>query len=154
MSITASFRAYAVAALAALTVLLAIPLSAHASAGHLPHVQQQPQPRRTWWARAPTRRCPRAISVKEFDWSIENPTTIGSASAGAGAGKAKFGPLTIKKLVDASSPGLMVAAGSGTALPGATIVVRNGNPGAPDAYLQYRLKTVFMTRVGVSACGR
>jgi type VI protein secretion system component Hcp len=38
--------------------------------------------------------------------------------------------------VDSSSPGLMAAVGTGTAIPAATIVVRNGNTGAQDAYLQ------------------
>jgi type VI secretion system secreted protein Hcp len=94
---------------------------------------------------------PRAISLKEFSWSIENPVTVGSQSGGAGAGKAKFEPLTIKKLVDASSPALMAAAGRSTPISGATIVVRNGNVGAPDTYLQYRLSTVFVTRVEASA---
>jgi type VI secretion system secreted protein Hcp len=79
---------------------------------------------------------PRAIGIEEFSWSIENPVTIGSASAGAGAGKAKFEELSIKKAVDSSSPGLMAAVGTGTAIPAATIVVRNGNTGAQDAYLQ------------------
>jgi type VI secretion system secreted protein Hcp len=150
MSITASFRACAVAALAALTVLLAIPLSAHASQDIYLTFNSSPATQ-DLVGESTDKALPRAISVKEFDWAIENPTTIGSASGGAGAGKAKLAPLTIKKLVDASSPGLMAAAGRGAALPGATIVVRNGNPGAPDAYLQYRLKTVFVTRVGVAA---
>ena len=33
-------------------------------------------------------------------FGIENPTTIGSATGGAGAGKIKFNEFTIKKLSD------------------------------------------------------
>jgi type VI secretion system secreted protein Hcp len=151
MSITSSFRACAVAALAALTVLLAIPLSAHASQDIFLTFDNSSPATRDLVGESTDKALPRAISVNEFNWSIENPVTIGSASGGAGAGKAKLEPLTIKKPVDSSSPGLMAAAGRGAALPGATIVVRNGNPGAPDAYLQYRLKMVFVTKVEVAA---
>jgi type VI secretion system secreted protein Hcp len=151
MSITASFRACAVAALAALTVLLAIPLSAHAAAQDIYLTFNSSPATQNLVGESTDKALPRAISLQEFSWSIENPVTIGSQSGGAGDGKAKLQPLTIKKLVDSSSPGLMAAAGKGTPLPGATIVVRNGNPGAPDAYLQYRLSTVFVTRVEASA---
>jgi type VI secretion system secreted protein Hcp len=151
MSIATSFRACAVAALAALTVLLAIPLSAHAAQDLYLKFDNDSPISRGLVGESTDKALPGAISLKEFSWSLENPTTIGSAGGGAGAGKAKFEPLTIKKLVDSSSPALMLAAGSGAPIPGATIVVRNGNAGAPDAYLQYRLKSVFVTRVESSA---
>jgi hypothetical protein len=35
---------------------------------------------------------------------VENPTTIGSATGGAGAGKIKFREFTIKKTTDSASP--------------------------------------------------
>jgi type VI secretion system secreted protein Hcp len=151
MSITSSFRACAVAALAALTVLLAIPLSAHASQDIFLKFDNSSPATRDLVGESTDKALPGAISVKEFNWSIENPTSMGSVGGGAGSGKAKLEPLTIKKAVDASSPALMAVAGKGMALPGATIVVRNGNAGASDAYLQYRLKLVFVTKVGVSA---
>jgi type VI secretion system secreted protein Hcp len=147
MSITSSFRACAVAALAALTVLLAIPLSAHASQDIFLRFNNPATPELQ--GESTDKALPGAINVKEFSWSIENPVAIGSTSAGAG--KAKFESLTIKKLVDASSPGLMAAAGKGTAIPAATLIVRNGDPRQTDAYLQYRLKTVFVTDIEVSA---
>jgi hypothetical protein len=37
-------------------------------------------------------------------FNIENPTTIGSATGGAGAGKIKFNEVTIKKPTDSASP--------------------------------------------------
>lgn len=149
MSITTSFRTYAVAALAALTVLLAIPLSAHAATDI--YLTFNDAPAAGLVGESNDKALPRAINLKEFEWSIENPATIGSSSGGAGTGKAKFEPLTIKKAVDASSPGLMAAAGKGTPIAGATIVVRNGNAGAADTFLQYRLQTVFVTRVRAAA---
>jgi type VI secretion system secreted protein Hcp len=150
MSITSSFRACAVASLAALTMLLAIPLSAHAATDMFLTFNSTPATQNLV-GESTDKALPRAIGIKEFSWSIENPVTIGSTSAGAGGGKAKFEELTIKKLVDSSSPGLMEAVGRGTPIPSATIVVRNGNLGAPDTYLQYRLKTVFVTRIQTAA---
>src|SRR4051794_39288982 len=44
------------------------------------------------------------IQIKSFDMGIENPTTIGSMSGGAGAGKAKFDELTVEKPVDSTTP--------------------------------------------------
>jgi type VI secretion system secreted protein Hcp len=150
MSITSSFRACAVASLAALTMLLAIPLSAHAATDIYLNFGSGPGTQ-DLVGESTDKALPRAIGIKEFEWSIENPVTIGSQSGGAGGGKAKFEPLTIKKMVDSSSPGLMAAAGRSTPIPAATLVVRNGNTGAGDAYLQYRLKTVFVTKVTVAA---
>src|SRR3954464_3517957 len=120
MSINSPFRACAVAALAALTVLLAIPLSAHASQDiFLKMNDSQPGLQGESLDKA----FPGAISLKSFEWSVENPTTIGSAPSGAGAGKAKLIPLKVTKLVDASSPGLMMAAAKGAMIKDATLVV-------------------------------
>jgi type VI secretion system secreted protein Hcp len=143
MSFTSPFRACTVAALAALTMLLAIPLSAHASQDMFLKMSQP-----DLQGESLDKALPGAINLKSFDWSIENPTSLGSASAGAG--KAKLNPLKITKLVDASSPGLMMAAAKGTTIPSATLIVRKAG-GQPDAYLQYRLKTVFVTNVETSA---
>jgi len=35
--------------------------------------------------------------ISDFSFGVENPTTIGSATGGAGAGKIKFNEFTIKK---------------------------------------------------------
>lgn len=39
------------------------------------------------------------------DFTVENPTTIGSSGGGAGAGKVKFGEFTVTKTLDTASPG-------------------------------------------------
>jgi hypothetical protein len=38
-----------------------------------------------------------AFEIKDFSFGVENPTTIGSATSGAGAGKAKFNEFEITK---------------------------------------------------------
>jgi type VI secretion system secreted protein Hcp len=146
VSFTVPFRACVVAALAALTMLLAIPLSAHAAQDVFLKLNQPDLQGESF-----DKSLPGAINLKSFAWSIENPTSIGSASGGAGAGKAKLNELEVTKLVDASSPGLMMAAAKGTSIPSATLIVRKAGATSPDAYLQYRLKTVFVTDVETSA---
>src|SRR2546423_15604039 len=44
-----------------------------------------------------------AFEIKDFSFSVENPTAIGSATGGAGAGKVKFNEFTIKKTADKAS---------------------------------------------------
>jgi type VI secretion system secreted protein Hcp len=94
---------------------------------------------------------PGAIEVKSFSWDVESPTTIGSATSGAGAGKAKLNPLKITKAVDATSPALLMAAGNGTAFKDVALVVRKAGATGPDAFLQYHLKTAVVTHIETSA---
>jgi type VI secretion system secreted protein Hcp len=151
MSITSSFRAYVLAGLAALMLLLVVPLSAHAATDTFLKFDKSPT--------APgldgestDASFPKAIEISEFDWGIENPTTIGSATGGAGTGKAKFEEVHIKKTPDASSAGLMTALGRSTPIPNAWIIVRKAGDGQTGArpYLQYRLNKVFVTKIDVS----
>jgi type VI secretion system secreted protein Hcp len=146
MSITSTSRACIVAGLAALTMLLAIPLSAHASQDILVKFNNAPELQGEVQDKAALG----AISATELSWGIENPMTIGSSSGGAGAGKAKFEELEIKKLVDASSPGLMMAAGKGAPIPSASIMIRK-DAGKMNTALQYSLKNVFVTKIDTSA---
>ena len=48
-----------------------------------------------------------AIQLGEFTLGMENKTTIGSATGGAGAGKVQFAEFTIKKVVDKASGSFM-----------------------------------------------
>jgi type VI secretion system secreted protein Hcp len=148
VSFISPFRAYAVAGLAALAVLLAVPLSAHASQDMFLQMGRPDLQGETL-----DKSMPGAISISEFSWKIENPVNIGSASGGAGSGKASLEPLVIKKAVDASSPGLMMAAAKGITIPYAALVIRKADARQPDAYLQYRFRTVFVTDVETSADG-
>ena len=47
---------------------------------------------------------PGAFELKDWSFGVENPTTIGSATGGARAGKVRFNEFTIKKTTDAASP--------------------------------------------------
>jgi len=54
-----------------------------------------------------------AFEISEFSFGAENTLSIGSATTGAGAGKATFKEFTVKKFVDKSSPYLLMTLGSG-----------------------------------------
>jgi hypothetical protein len=55
-----------------------------------------------------------AFEIKDFSFGVENPTTIGSATGGAGAGKIKFNEFSIGKAVDIATPALWRSAISGS----------------------------------------
>src|SRR5262245_36647535 len=132
-------------------LLLAVPLSAHAATDTFLKFDKSTQaPSLDGESQDPT--FPKAIEISEFNWGIENPITIGSATGGAGTGKAKFEEVQIKKTPDASSAGLMMALGKGVAIPNAWIIVRKAGDGttAGKPYLQYRLNRVYVTKIDVS----
>ena len=88
-----------------------------------------------------------AIEVQAFAFGIENPTTIGSTSGGAGAGKAKFDELAITKSVDTASPILFEAAAQGVHFPQMLLKIRKaGSTSQPD-YLIYDFRMVFVTKI-------
>ncbi len=89
-----------------------------------------------------------AIQIDSFDLSVENTTTIGSASGGAGVGKAKFDELTIKKPVDATSPMFFKLLASGQNIPGMELIARKsgGAPGTSAIYQRYYFNTAFVTK--------
>jgi type VI secretion system secreted protein Hcp len=71
----------------------------------------------------------KAFEIKDFSFGVENPTTIGSATQGAGAGKIKFNEFTITKHADASSPVLHGICTAGRHIPQAEIIVRKAGGG-------------------------
>jgi type VI secretion system secreted protein Hcp len=62
--------------------------------------------------------------IKSFSFGSENPTTIGSATGGAGAGKLKFDNLVIEKNVDSQTPQILQRMGQGKHFAGVEIVAR------------------------------
>lgn len=64
------------------------------------------------------------FEIKDFSFSVENPTTIGSATGGAGAGKIKFNEFTIKKTADAATPLLFRNCAAGAHYSKVTITLR------------------------------
>ena len=97
-----------------------------------------------------------ACDVLSFEWGAENPTSIGSATGGAGAGKVKFDTLSITKRVDTASPALFQICASGGHFKTATLALRKAGSGGDKAgkpYLQYTFKTVFITKITNSGSG-
>ena len=93
-----------------------------------------------------------AIDLISFDWSAENPTTVGSATGGAGTGKAKLNRLTVEKRVDSASAALFQRMASGLHFPSMELFVRRA--GATGAgHLKYRFTLVFVSSVSPSGDG-
>jgi type VI secretion system secreted protein Hcp len=96
-----------------------------------------------------------AISVDSFSLGVENSTTIGSMSAGAGAGKAQFDKLTITKSVDGTSPVLYSMLAKGQPIQGMELVARKAGatPGSSYIYQRYFFEPAFLTSDQQSADG-
>jgi len=88
---------------------------------------------------------PKTIALRDVAFGIENAVTIGSATGGAGAAKAKFDSMQITKGVDSASPFLFSLVGTGGHFPDATLYVRKG--GATADYLVYKFKMVFVSEI-------
>src|SRR4051812_39363545 len=54
-----------------------------------------------------------AFEISEFSFGAENTLNIGSATSGAGAGKATFKEFTVKKQTDSASGKLLILLGTG-----------------------------------------
>jgi len=85
----------------------------------------------------------RAFEVQSFSFGIENPTTIGSQSGGAGAGKAKFSEMTLLKKVDSASAALFRACGAGDHFTRMMLAVRDGN----NVYFVNTFNFAFISKV-------
>lgn len=90
--------------------------------------------------------------VSSFDLGVTNTTNIGSATTGAGAGKATFQKFVITKPVDKYSSGLFLDLTKGTFLKSAEITVRKvpGN-GMAVPFAQYLMKQVAITDIHVTS---
>jgi len=97
-----------------------------------------------------------AFEIKDFSFGVENPTTIGSATGGAGAGKIKFNEFTIKKQTDTASPWFFKNCCAGAHYKTVTIEMRKsgGDPNsAGKVFLQFKFETVFTTKIDWSGPG-
>jgi type VI secretion system secreted protein Hcp len=96
------------------------------------------------------------IDLSSFSFGVENPTTIGSATGGAGAGKASFKEFTITKHTDKSSTTFFKNCCSGTHYPNVVITLRKagGESGSSGReFLVYKFETVFTTKIDWSGPG-
>jgi type VI secretion system secreted protein Hcp len=99
---------------------------------------------------------PASFEIKDFSFGVDNPTTIGSATGGAGAGKGKFNEFTIKKTVDSATPAFFKNCVAGQHYTSVTVEMRKagGDPGAAaKPYLQFTFGTVFTTKIDWSGPG-
>jgi type VI secretion system secreted protein Hcp len=92
------------------------------------------------------------LEVKTFEFGAENPTTIGSATSGAGAGKFKLNPFKITKDVDTSSTSLFQACAAGAHFPTVCLSLRKAG-GAQNDYLTFCFRMVFVTNISWSGGG-
>jgi type VI secretion system secreted protein Hcp len=97
---------------------------------------------------------PQWIELSSFSWSVENPTTIGSATGGAGTGKAKFNDFVVTKPVDKTSPQFFHELTIGNHKSLVTIdFTKISGTGTEQTYLEYRMGVVFTTKISWSSGG-
>jgi type VI secretion system secreted protein Hcp len=88
------------------------------------------------------------IEVESYTFGIANTATVGSATGGAGAGKATFSDFTFTSAISAASPKILLACAQGSHYPSAVLSVRKaGGAGtAPTIdFLKITLSEVFVT---------
>jgi type VI secretion system secreted protein Hcp len=87
------------------------------------------------------------IPVTSFELEIDNAAEIGSAATGAGAGKADFSPLTIRRIADQASASLFRACASGTHFATVQLYLRQSAGPSENTFLAYEFQTVFITKI-------
>jgi type VI secretion system secreted protein Hcp len=88
----------------------------------------------------------KAFEILSFSWGASNPATIGSASAGSGAGKVSLSSFNIMKKSDAASPALFLNCCKGEHLEKAHVILRKSG-GTALEYLTYDFEEVFVDSV-------
>jgi type VI secretion system secreted protein Hcp len=97
---------------------------------------------------------PAAFEIKDFSFGVENPTTIGSMTSGAGAGKIKFNEFPIKKTSDQSSAAFFKNCCAGAHYKTVTVSIRTtGREAAGSEFLRFKFDTVFTTKIDWSGPG-
>ena len=96
---------------------------------------------------------PQAIAVSSVEFGVDNPTTIGSTSAGAGAGKAKFESVKVRKNVDSASTALFQALATGVHFPVMKLFIRRAGGTTSSDYAIYQFNMVYITNIAVSVDG-
>ena len=96
-----------------------------------------------------------AVPIRDFSFGAQNHVTIGSASSGAGSGKATFNELVVGKAVDQLSPWLFLISGSGGHFPSVQLVVRRagGTREPAKPYLAYDFQMAYVSEVDWSGAG-
>lgn len=89
------------------------------------------------------------IEIESFSWGVSNPTTIGSATGGAGAGKAVPGDFVVVMPFTGASPQIFKKCVSGEHYQTALLSMRKagGSRAAGQDFLKYTFGTVFTTKI-------
>ncbi len=85
--------------------------------------------------------------IYSFSFGAHNPTTIGSASGGAGAGKVSFQSFSFMKKTDSASPLIFQACCQGTHIATGGLTLRKAGGDNPLEYLKWGFKTVFIESI-------
>ena len=90
------------------------------------------------------------VELSSFSWGVTHLQTLGSATGGAGSGRASFTDLSITKDVDKSSAVLFQKCATGEHFAKGKLTVRKAG-GQQQEYLVYTLETVFVTSYHISS---
>jgi type VI secretion system secreted protein Hcp len=88
-----------------------------------------------------------AFEIHSFSWGASNPTTVGSAGGGMGAGKVSLSSFNIMKKSDAASPALFLACCNGTHIGAGHVVLRKAGGKNPVEYLTYDFTEVMVESI-------
>jgi type VI secretion system secreted protein Hcp len=98
----------------------------------------------------------KAFEIKSFSFDIENKTSIGSATGGAGGGKVQFNQFKISKYTDAATPIFFKNCALGAHYKKAVLAIRKSGgdvSGTGKPYLVFTFGTVFTTKIEWSGPG-
>jgi type VI secretion system secreted protein Hcp len=91
------------------------------------------------------------LALDSLALEVENTTTIGSATGGAGSGKVKFNPLTVTRKVDAASPLLFRLGTSGSQLKQVEFIVTRAAGSGGQPFLTFTFTLVFLQNISWAA---
>ena len=94
------------------------------------------------------------FEIKDFSFDVTNKGSIGSATSGAGGGKAQFHEFSITKQIDSATPSFFKSCCAGAHYKTVVIELRKaGGEGAATTYLKYTFALVYVTKVDWSGPG-
>ena len=90
------------------------------------------------------------IDIQTFQWGMTQSGSM-HQGGGGGAGKVSINNLSLAKVVDKSSPNLMMACSSGKHYPEATLTLRKAGGSSPVEYMIITLKEVMVASYNADA---
>ena len=102
---------------------------------------------------AMAKKSPVPFEIQEWKFAVTNTPNIGSATGGAGAGKAKFEPFVVKKTVDTASPFCFLTCCAGGHFKTVNLFVRKAGGTAQQSgqvYLEFNFKLVAVSNIAWS----